>query len=146
MVFAGIIKDKERADISLMYSMMSARSLSFFMPANTIFVPGMYFFGFTRYSNMCLSDQMMPEFLLASEYAKPSTEPEARPKSPKRGGPCLTRPPFSIVWHCAHFPLKSFAPFLASPAGTSTLGSAMTIVLVQRYLDKQPRSVRWQEI
>jgi len=32
----------------------------------------MYCFGFTRYWNMCLSDQMMPEFLLASEYAKPS--------------------------------------------------------------------------
>merc|ERR1712080_221051 len=29
--------------ISFMYSMISARSFSFFMPANTIFVPGMYF-------------------------------------------------------------------------------------------------------
>mmetsp|Transcript_135544 Transcript_135544/g.270433 ORF Transcript_135544/g.270433 Transcript_135544/m.270433 type:complete len:111 (-) Transcript_135544:220-552(-) len=45
----------------------SARSDSFFMPANTIFVPGMYFFGLIRYSNMCLSDQRMPEFLFASE-------------------------------------------------------------------------------
>merc|ERR1719188_76224 len=52
--------------------MRSARSLSFLMPAKTIFVPGMYFFGFTKYSNMCLSDQTIPEFLFASEYAKPS--------------------------------------------------------------------------
>jgi len=44
----------------------SARSLSFFMPAKTIFVPTMYFFGFTRYSYMCLSLQTMPEVLFAS--------------------------------------------------------------------------------
>merc|ERR1712039_398653 len=54
----------------------SARSLSFLIPANTIFVPGMYFFGLIRYSNKCLSDQMMPEFLFASEYPKPSTVPD----------------------------------------------------------------------
>eukprot|EP00413_Alexandrium_margalefii_P010076 CAMPEP_0204533858 /NCGR_PEP_ID=MMETSP0661-20131031/12537_1 /ASSEMBLY_ACC=CAM_ASM_000606 /TAXON_ID=109239 /ORGANISM="Alexandrium margalefi, Strain AMGDE01CS-322" /LENGTH=71 /DNA_ID=CAMNT_0051540261 /DNA_START=370 /DNA_END=585 /DNA_ORIENTATION=- len=46
---------------------------------------------------------------------------------PKRGGPCLALPPFSMVWHCAHLALKSFAPFLASPAGTSTCGSAITM-------------------
>jgi len=44
-----------------MYSMRSERSFSFLMPAKTILVPGMYFFGFTRYSNICLSDQIMPE-------------------------------------------------------------------------------------
>merc|ERR1711920_542797 len=59
--------------------MRSARSLSFFKPANTIFVPTMYFFGLTKYSNMCLSDQTIPEFLFASEYAKPSHVPEVRP-------------------------------------------------------------------
>merc|ERR1719205_28232 len=92
-----------------MNSMRSARSLSFLMPAKTIFVPGMYFLGFTRYSHMCLSDQTMAAFLLASEYPNPSTVPDVRPKMPYRGGPCLTRPPFSQVWHCAHLALKSFA-------------------------------------
>ena len=29
----------------------SFRSLAFFKPPNAIFVPGMYFFGFSRYSN-----------------------------------------------------------------------------------------------
>eukprot|EP00982_Pelagococcus_subviridis_P004649 29281-Pelagococcus_subviridis.AAC.7 len=33
---------------SLRYAMRSARSCGFFSPANTIFVPGMYFFGFKR--------------------------------------------------------------------------------------------------
>merc|ERR1719330_1897682 len=107
--------------------MRSARSLSFLMPANTIFVPGMYFFGLTRYSNMCLSDQRMAAFLFASEYAKPSQVPEVRPSTPYRGGPCLALPPFSTVWHCAHFALESFAPFLASPSGTSTSGSGTGI-------------------
>merc|ERR1739845_329226 len=59
-----------------MYSMRSARSFSFFIPAKTILVPGIYFFGLTRYSNMCLSDHVMPEFLFASEYAKPSSVPD----------------------------------------------------------------------
>eukprot|EP00443_Scrippsiella_acuminata_P123602 CAMPEP_0115630982 /NCGR_PEP_ID=MMETSP0272-20121206/30761_1 /TAXON_ID=71861 /ORGANISM="Scrippsiella trochoidea, Strain CCMP3099" /LENGTH=35 /DNA_ID= /DNA_START= /DNA_END= /DNA_ORIENTATION= len=34
-----------------------------------------------------------------------------------------------MVWHCAHLALKSLAPFFTSPAGTSTSGSAMGIVL-----------------
>eukprot|EP00444_Apocalathium_aciculiferum_P046824 CAMPEP_0183501486 /NCGR_PEP_ID=MMETSP0371-20130417/3398_1 /TAXON_ID=268820 /ORGANISM="Peridinium aciculiferum, Strain PAER-2" /LENGTH=50 /DNA_ID=CAMNT_0025695885 /DNA_START=69 /DNA_END=221 /DNA_ORIENTATION=+ len=50
-----------------MYAQRSARSPAFLTPAKTILVPGMYFLGFTKYSNMCLSDQMMPELLLASE-------------------------------------------------------------------------------
>merc|ERR1712217_197705 len=58
------------------YSMRSARSFSFFIPAKTILVPGIYFFGLTRYSYMCLSDHMIPEFLFASEYAKPSSVPD----------------------------------------------------------------------
>merc|ERR1719262_1978074 len=94
-VVLGSSKNGSPQPMDFMYAMRSARSLSFFRPAKTILVPGMYFFGFTRYSNMCLSDQTMPEFLLASEYANPSTEPEARPKRPQSGGPCFTRPPFS---------------------------------------------------
>merc|ERR1719420_1296232 len=43
---------------------------------------------------------------------------------PQRLGPCLAGPPATIVWHCAHLDLKSFAPFFASPSGTSTSGSA----------------------
>merc|ERR1719464_1793060 len=82
-----------------MKEIRSARSLSFLIPANTIFVPGMYFFGLTRYSNMCLSDQRMAAFLFASEYANPSHVPDVRPSTPYRGGPCLALPPFSMVWH-----------------------------------------------
>lgn len=37
------------------YVMRSLRSLGFFRPPNAIFVPGMYFFGFSRYSNCWLS-------------------------------------------------------------------------------------------
>merc|ERR1740130_2134792 len=85
--------------IFCMYVMRSARSCAFLMPAKTILVPGMYFFGLTKYSNMCLSDHVMPDALLASEYAKPSVVPEAFPKTPQRGGPCLALPPSSIVWH-----------------------------------------------
>merc|ERR1719161_2354273 len=77
----------------------SARSFSFLMPANTILVPGMYFFGFTKYSYMCLSDHTMPEFLFASEKAKPGVEPLGRPMMPHMGGPCFTRPPSSQEWH-----------------------------------------------
>merc|ERR1712165_98408 len=90
-----------------MKEMRSARSLSFLIPANTIFVPGMYFLGLMRYSNMCLPDHTMAAFLFASEYPKPSQVPEVRPIMPHRGGPCFALPPFSIVWHCAHFALKS---------------------------------------
>merc|ERR1719389_313705 len=47
---------------------------------------------------------------------------------PQRLGPCLAAPAFTIVWHCAHLDLKSFAPFLASPSGTNTSGSAIGMV------------------
>lgn len=40
------------------------------IPANTIFVPGMYFFGSKRYSNRVSSLQVMALFLLASVYVK----------------------------------------------------------------------------
>jgi len=41
------------------YAIRSARSASFFRPANTIFVPGMYFLGFSRYSNNVSLDHTM---------------------------------------------------------------------------------------
>merc|ERR1719476_1111787 len=47
--------------------------------------------------------------------------------TPQSGGPCFALPPFSMVWHCAHFALKSLAPFFTSPSGTSTLGSGIGI-------------------
>lgn len=36
------------------YVIKSFLSLSFFNPPNAIFVPGMYFFGFSRYSNYAI--------------------------------------------------------------------------------------------
>lgn len=45
---------------SFRYAMRSARSLGFFSPANTIFVPGMYFFGFSRYSKRVSSFHVIP--------------------------------------------------------------------------------------
>lgn len=44
------------------YAMRSARSWGFFRPANTIFVPGMYFFGFSKYVKSVSLFQVMPEF------------------------------------------------------------------------------------
>lgn len=40
--------------------MRFARSLAPLIPANTIFVPGMYFFGFSKYSNRVSFDQVIP--------------------------------------------------------------------------------------
>jgi hypothetical protein len=68
--------------------MRSARSFSFFRPAKTILVPGMYLAGFSRYRKRCSEPQRMPDPLLAAVYAKPSTEPEWRPTMPWRLGPC----------------------------------------------------------
>jgi len=114
---------------ALMYDTRSARSAGFFRPANTILVPGIYFFGFTRNSYMCLSDHVIPLDLTASEYPKPAVRPALLPKSAQSGGPDLRFPPSSIEWHCAHFALKSFAPFLTSPTGTSTSGSGLPIAI-----------------
>lgn len=44
----------------------SARSFALFRPGNTIFVPGMYFFGLIKYSPRVSSPHVMPEFLLAA--------------------------------------------------------------------------------
>lgn len=52
--------------------MRSPRSCGFFKPANTIFVPGMYFFGFSRYSKRVSLFQVIPvetyEYLV-SQYS-----------------------------------------------------------------------------
>jgi len=53
----------------------SFRSLSFLRPPNAIFVPGMYFLGFSRYSNKVSLPHSIPFALLASVYEKPSTWP-----------------------------------------------------------------------
>ena len=95
--------------------MRSFRSFSFLRPPKAILVPGMYFLGFSRYSNSVLSFQVIPFCLLASVYEKPSTEPVLRPKRPWSAGPILLPPPDSTVWHCAQRVLKRLAPFLTSP-------------------------------
>merc|ERR1712154_546908 len=73
----------------------SSRSFFFLRPANTIFVPGMYFLGFVRYSSRVSAPQVMPFFLLASVYVKPAACPVCRPMRPFKLGPCLCLPPFS---------------------------------------------------
>ena len=42
---------RSRPTASSRWVMRSFLSLAFFSPANAIFVPGMYFLGFSRYSN-----------------------------------------------------------------------------------------------
>jgi hypothetical protein len=44
----------------LRYAMRSARSSGFFRPANTILVPGMYFFGSRRYAKRCWLSHTIP--------------------------------------------------------------------------------------
>ena len=58
------------------YAITSARSCGFFMPAKDIFVPGMNFFGFSRYTSSTSGVQTTPDSALALLYAKPSTVPE----------------------------------------------------------------------
>jgi len=94
----------------------SFRSFSFFNPPKAIFVPGMYFFGFSRYSKRVFSFHSIAFCLLASVYEKPSTEPVWRPKRPCKLGPILLPSPWPRVWHWAHRVLKRFAPFFASPS------------------------------
>merc|ERR1712062_855373 len=102
------------------YAIKSARSFFFLIPANTILVPGMYLAGFSRYTHNVSFDHVIPFFTLAAEYAKPAACPAFRPIIPQRLGPALCLPPLSTVWHCAHFCLNILAPFVASPAGTSS--------------------------
>lgn len=49
-------KGKEKRDreekISMVFARQGASKMVFDLPANAILVPGMYFFGFSRYSNM----------------------------------------------------------------------------------------------
>ena len=51
---------------SLRYAIKSTLSDFFLIPAKIIFVPGMYFFGFSKYSIRVSSPQVIPLFLLAS--------------------------------------------------------------------------------
>lgn len=91
------------------YVIRSLRSLGFFRPPKAILVPGMYFLGFSRYSNCGARQSLsschelgafcphtnvssfhsMPFALFASVYEKPSTCPVFRPKRPCRLGPTL---------------------------------------------------------
>ena len=57
-----------------------------------IFVPGMYFLGFLRYTKSVSGFQVTPLFLLAAVYAKPGTVPDLRPIRPARCGPVLFTP------------------------------------------------------
>lgn len=57
----------------------------------------------------------LPLFLFASVYEYPCACPVFRPKSPQRFGPVLCFPPFSTVWHWAHFWMKIFLPASGSP-------------------------------
>jgi hypothetical protein len=82
--------------LSFKYVIKSFRSFSFLRPPNAIFVPGMYFLGFSRYVNRVSSFlsiislflkgeveyHVMPFCLLASVYWKPSTCPVFRPNNP----------------------------------------------------------------
>lgn len=47
-------------DAFFKYAIISALSFFFLMPANIILVPGMYFFGFSKYSISVLSFQTIP--------------------------------------------------------------------------------------
>lgn len=99
--------------------MRSALSWTFFKPAKDILVPGMNFFGFSRYTSKTARVQTTPESALALEYENPSSVPDVRPTIPKRFGPTPCAPPCVAVWHCAARDLKSFAPFSASPSGST---------------------------
>lgn len=55
---AAVMFHEEVADFK--YAIRSALSSFFLMPANIIFVPGMYFLGFSKYSIRVLSLQTIP--------------------------------------------------------------------------------------
>ena len=76
---------------------MSARSLSFFRPANAILFPGMNFLGFRRYWSRTSAVQVTPDSLFAFEYANPGTVPEVRPTIPYRLGPTPLAAP-CVLW------------------------------------------------
>src|ERR1700728_427599 len=72
------------------------------MPAKIILVPGTTPRGSWMYSLNFASFQTMPEFLLASEYSKPSTVPEWRPSSPFSTGPILFSASSPMEWQGRH--------------------------------------------
>ncbi|GET87497.1 cytochrome c, putative [Leishmania tarentolae] len=102
------------------------------MPANDIFVPGINFFGFSRYTSSTSDVHTTPESAFALLYAKPSTVPEGRSTMPNRFGPTPLEPPLVAVWHWAARPLNSFSPRSTSPGGRGAraFGGMMSTVYV----------------
>lgn len=72
MASRNVSKELRKRTTKVTYVMRSLRSFSFFSPPKAIFVPGMYFLGFSRYSNcrlistqVCnqLISENLPEYL-----------------------------------------------------------------------------------
>src|SRR4051812_6292739 len=87
-------------------------------------------FGSFRYLESDSSSQVMPEFFIASEYEKPSTDPALRPITPPRCGP-MRLVVWSRTWQARHW-LKTFLPAStscarAAPADSMTTDAAATI-------------------
>merc|ERR1719491_1821017 len=95
------------------YVMRSLRSAFFFNPANTIFVPGIIFLGFTKYLFSVFLSHVSPELRFAAEYENEAMVPDVRPTIPHKLGPCPLGPPLFVLWHCAHLAWKILAPFSA---------------------------------
>src|SRR6185295_19812000 len=105
------------------------------MPTKAILVPCMTCMGFLIYLANSSWFQVMPEFLLASEYWKPSKVPALRPSSPFNGGPSLTFASAPMSWQGAHL-RKEVSPAATScaapiPAEASTIAPAINHVLMR---------------
>ncbi len=57
----SLISCRNRQNTGSIGAIIPLRSSSFLRPAKTIFVPGMYLAGFSKYSNIVSSDHVMPE-------------------------------------------------------------------------------------
>ena len=90
----------------LRYLRSGARSLSFLMPANTIFRAFDEFLRVREPMSIVSSSHVTPLPDTAPLKPKPGAVPAARPKTPCKFGPCLCAPPASIVWHWLH--LRAF--------------------------------------
>jgi len=87
--------------------MRSFLSLAFFIPADAMsLVPGVNFFGFSRYLNRLSSSHVKSACLLAMLDENPVTEP----KRPCKFGPTLLGSPAAVVWHEAQRALNNLAP------------------------------------
>ena len=96
----------------------AARTRTWTAPAKTILVPGMYFFGFSRYAKRCSSPQVMPE--KQRHELQPQCQPAAahKPAQPtqRHKGPSSRSP----RWHPQQpltLPLQ--APTLLAPLSAS---------------------------